>query len=71
MSDLHLAGILLAGLRAFDPTVGLTPASDVSFLSPEDIDRGEAVIESMSPEELEAALASLNADIACAKGRAS
>lgn len=68
--DAQLLHIVLRGLAAFDPSAGfagLTGDADVSYLSDADMARAEHLLETTPDHEIDAALASVEADIASAK----
>lgn len=67
--DLAIVQVVLVGLRAFEPAAGvegLTGAADVSHLSVAELNRAEALLNSISEKDLAAALAAVDADIATA-----
>ena len=58
--------VVISGLMAFDGTA-ICGASDISkLLSPEDIAFGQQLFEAASAEDLDAALASVDADLLAA-----
>lgn len=72
--DLELVLACLVALKAFDPAnydpaVGLTGAADISGLGYDELERGQQLMDSMSEEDIQTALASVEADIASASVR--
>jgi len=67
--DLEIVAACVIALRAFDPanfdpSFGLTGAADISSLGYEDLERGEYLLSTMSDEDIAAALAETELDIA-------
>ena len=55
--DVEILAACVIAFRAFSPDAGLTAAADISHLGEADLDRGEHLLDTLTEDEIAAALA--------------